>query len=152
MRVRLPGSIGLAALAWLLVGGLLIASWFGQLQTDGEPSVGTITDALGDDAVAGTSGSASGSALPLLLGAIIVLLTAGLLLRHGWTQWVLLPAGFIGIIAIASSGRWSLLMIGMLAVFVGSVALMPRSARRFLATSPATTDHSTGHDDPSPSM
>lgn len=133
---RPPLSVVVASIAWLVLGGLLIAVWFGLDQLESaadEPAVDTITDALGSDAVATSSGG-SGSVMPLLLGAGILYLAVCLLLRRGWVQWLLILGGFAGVVAIATTGRWVTLLVAMVLVLVGAVAGTLSSAKQYSTT------------------
>jgi hypothetical protein len=135
-RITPPRSVLVAALAWVLLGALLVSAWLtgGAGAGAADESVDAITGALGDSAVAG-GGSGGGLGIVfLLLGIAIALLGVGLPMGIGWALWPLTLAGIGGVIVLALDGRFVETPLAMLLVLVGSIALMTGGARRFLGS------------------
>ncbi|MGQ0575690.1 MAG: hypothetical protein ACT4RN_16025 [Pseudonocardia sp.] len=129
-----PRAILVSISAWLVLAAVLVLAWLGLDAgpgSAGDESVAPIRDALGPSAVAGGNGGGALAMLLPLLAVVVVLALFGLFLRKGWVLWPLTLTGLVGVLVLASGGRWETLL-AMPLVLVGAVALMTRGAREYL--------------------
>ncbi|HEV7787666.1 MAG TPA: hypothetical protein VGP05_01530 [Pseudonocardia sp.] len=130
-----PWQLGLAVVAWVILGALLIVSALGSSSTSGgadQASVDKIQGTLGDSAVA--TNTAAHPTLMLLLGLVVLLMALLLLIGQGWARLVLGVLGVLAVILFAVGGRWEAI-IAFAVLVVGSVPLLAPSAHRYLSSS-----------------
>jgi hypothetical protein len=131
---RFPWQVGLATLAWVVLGVTAIVTAMGGRSRTPDAdagSVGQLQDSLGDSAAA-THETGPSPAILVAIG-LAVLLFAGLLaLGQGWARWALTAVGVGTVIFFAAAVGWVPAMIAMGALIVGSLPLLSRSATRYL--------------------
>jgi 1,4-dihydroxy-2-naphthoate octaprenyltransferase len=130
-----PWQLGLAVVAWVVLGALLIVSALGSSSTSGgadQASVDKIQGTLGDSAVA--TNTTSHPTLMLLLGLVVLLMALLLLIGQGWARLVLGVLGVLAVILFAVGGHWEAI-IAFAVLIVGTVPLLAPSAHRYLTSS-----------------
>jgi 1,4-dihydroxy-2-naphthoate octaprenyltransferase len=130
-----PWQLGLAVVAWVVLGALLIVSALGSSSTSGgadQASVDKIQGTLGDSAVA--TNTTAHPTLMLLLGLVVLLMALLLLIGQGWARLALGVLGVLAVILFAVGGRWEAI-IAFAALIVGTVPLLAPSAHRYLTSS-----------------
>ncbi|MDT7599621.1 MAG: hypothetical protein QOK26_1698 [Pseudonocardiales bacterium] len=130
-----PWQLGLAVVAWVILGALLIVSALGSSSTSGgadQASVDKIQGTLGDSAVA--TNTTAHPTLMLLLGLVVLLMALLLLIGQGWARLALGVLGVLAVILFAVGGRWEAI-IAFAALIVGTVPLLAPSAHRYLTSS-----------------
>jgi hypothetical protein len=130
-----PWQLGVSVVAWLLLGGLLVASALGVSSTTSQADQGSIDQvqgALGQSAVATSPGNGQHPTLYLLLGLVVLLMALMLLVGQSWARHVLAVLGVVAVIFYALGGRPEAIAAFVLLV-VGAVALLNRPVQRYLS-------------------
>lgn len=129
-----PWQLGASVVAWVLLGGLLIASALGVTTTTSEAdqgSIDSIRGALGQSAVASTDTPGQHPTLYLLIGFLVLLAALMLLIGQSWARLALTVLGVITVILLAIGGRWETVVAFVLLV-LGAVLLLNRPVQRYL--------------------
>jgi hypothetical protein len=129
-----PWQLGASVLAWVLLGGLLIASALGVTSTTSEAdqgSIDSIRGALGQSAVASTTAPGQHPTLYLLIGFLILLAALMLLIGQSWARLALTLLGVVTVILLAIGGRWETVVAFVLLV-LGAILLLNRPVQRYL--------------------
>ena len=130
-----PWQLGVSVVAWLLLGGLLVASALGITSTSGQAdqgSVDQIQGALGQSAVATGPSNGQHPTLYLLAGGLVLLMSLMLLIGQGWARHVLSVAGVVAVIFFAVGGRFVEAIAAFVLLAIGAVLLLNRPALRYL--------------------
>jgi lysylphosphatidylglycerol synthetase-like protein (DUF2156 family) len=131
---RFPWQLGLAAFAWAILGVTAIAMALnsGGSWSEADPSsVGQVRSSLGGSAAVTGHGGGANPAVLVVIGLVVLLLTALLAMGQGWARWALMVLGVAVVIYFAIAAQWQVL-IALVVLIVGSVPLLSRSATRYL--------------------
>ncbi|HZZ49773.1 MAG TPA: hypothetical protein VFE65_23020 [Pseudonocardia sp.] len=133
-KTSFPWQLGASVFAWIVLGGLLVASALGGGSSGGSEAdqgqVDQIQGSLGQSAAATSPSSGQHPTLYVLLGAVVLLMALLLLIGQSWSQYVLYVLAVVSVILYASGGRWE--SIAALALFVvGAVLLLNRPVQRY---------------------
>lgn len=135
-KQKFPWQLIVAALAWACLGvtALIVALSGGGSSSEADSgSVGQVQGSLGSSAAAvGEKGGANAAVL-ILIAIAALMLTGLLLLGQGWARIALQVIGVIAVIYFAFTVGFVPTIIAMLALVVGSVALLSSAVNRYLA-------------------
>ncbi len=133
---RLSRRVVVSGVAWVLVAAAAVVGWIGTGEAgsgaaDAE-SLGRIQGQLGESAVAAPSAGVP-PVLLLVVAALLVLATVGLLARRGVVRLPLVVLGVAAILLLALAGRWETLPAMAFAV-VGTLPLLTGATHRWLTS------------------
>lgn len=127
---RYPWQLGLAGVAWLTLGGLLVFVGVGGNDSSAASDEASL-DQLGGLLGGSVGGVSSGNIALVFLGFVVLVLAGMLFLGQGWSRYLLAGLGALTVLVLALSGRWES-FLAMVLLVLGSVPLLAPSPHRYL--------------------
>ena len=136
---RIPGSLLVCAVSWVLLGITLLLSRVGAEPTNQNPVAPGVTAAIDTvgDSVAPTNGIWWWVSYLPVLGVVVLLLVGVLSRRQGRARLVLVSIGAVAVVGYAQAGQWHIVPAVLFLILGAGAGLMP-GANRYLNPTSAT--------------
>jgi hypothetical protein len=147
---RLPRTLLVAVVFWVLYAVTLLVSRIGQPSTSDQDSAATAAqDALGTGNGIVPPNSQDQWFVPWMpvIGVVVLLLAVALLLGQGWARLVLALVGVLGVVALAAAAQWHAVVAAVF-LLLGAGFSLTLSTHRYLQDRAGSGRPTTGRTTP----